>query len=657
MAAYMDKVQLNTAITDNTKFDLGFDHVTTGGFFQFTPVMIREMVPGEHIKVKSEVFSRLQPLIHPTFGRCNINIRGFFVPMRTVWTGWNEFIVDTQSTISKASWDDQVQSPSTNLNFNVPYTTSGELMDMILMQCGYQNIDATFPYPQQGPWPWGDIYTSDPGNADFLFVYTHTNPQTDLYIVLNYYGRQALKILENLGYRLGCIKDTKPGNVSLSNGADMISAMPILSLAKIYVDWFVNSQYLSTEAVVRLVDSLTKCTAQTSSQIRYDVLGAILAWIMCTTYDSDYFISAWDNPVGPTTGLYSTLTFIDVTNNAASGVVQGVTNANAGLPRPGTTHEPTNGTPYVGSSVYSSVSQGWAAGAFTQYVDTALHALTDYMKRHQLSGAHVFDRYLARFGKVLSPEKQKRCLYLGSHKTGVQFGDVMQTMQDTPGSSNNEGLGNYAGKGLAFSQGGFDYSTDEYGYLILVSTIVPASGYYQGISRHIKHLANTDFWTPEFDNLGVQAMSASELYVSNNGQHTLGNLGTMWDKVFGYVPRYAEYKVSRDMLSGDFARPSINAGMNSWHMFREFNDTQFGNLASNVSHSVSFTRAIMDGDQYNRIFQNWNASSLQAMTDMFWLIYHFDIVDYAPMKSLYDTYEFCDKGKVVTEEVNGVKMN
>ena len=44
-------------------------------------------------------------------------------------------------------------------------------------------------------------------------------------------------------------------------------------------------------------------------------------------------------------------------------------------------------------------------------------------------------------------------------------------------------------------------------------------------------------------------------------------------------------------------------------------------------------------------------------TDKFNVIYNFNVVSYSPMKSLFDTYEFEDKGQRVTEDVNGVKMN
>ena len=56
---------------------------------------------------------------------------------------------------------------------------------------------------------------------------------------------------------------------------------------------------------------------------------------------------------------------------------------------------------------------------------------------------------------------------------------------------------------------------------------------------------------------------------------------------------------------------------------------------------------------FKRLFYDVDADA----PDNFTVIHNFEIAAYAPMKPLYDTYEFEDKGKKVTLDVNGVKMN
>lgn len=52
------------------------------------------MVPGEKIDVSMESFARLNPLPVPTFGRASMRNRAYFVPFRTIFRGWNDYITD-----------------------------------------------------------------------------------------------------------------------------------------------------------------------------------------------------------------------------------------------------------------------------------------------------------------------------------------------------------------------------------------------------------------------------------------------------------------------------------------------------------------------------------------------------------------------------------
>jgi hypothetical protein len=254
----------------------------------------------------------------------------------------------------------------------------------------------------------------------------------------------------------------------------------------------------------------------------------------------------------------------------------------------------------------------------------------------------------------------------------IQIGDIMST-SDTAGS-NGAQLGAFAGKGLSYGNGHFEFSTDEYGYFIILSSIVPASGYFQGIDRQVMRLTKTQYWTPEFDSLGNQPVTVDELYISQNPQ-AAGSKQFNKDahnQVFGFVPRYADYKVAHDYLTGNFRIPSLNGtngflgslGFNaadSWHLMRTFDDSDFNDAnnsmdATRCVHSLNFMRST-DWSQYKRIFYADSSLNPEQLPDNFTVIHNFEIAAYAPMKPLYDTYEFEDKGKKVTLDVNGVKKN
>ena len=293
-------------------------------------------------------------------------------------------------------------------------------------------------------------------------------------------------------------------------------------------------------------------------------------------------------------------------------------------------NENATGTPaIVGSSI-------------TQFTVDVLKSLTDYMKRHQIVGARALDRYLSRFGIQLSAEKLNRSIYIGSTAEDIQFGDVMSTSNTDTGR-----VGDYAGKGLGYGTSDFECDTDEYGIFLVISSIIPRTGYFQGVNRNVMHVTRTDFWTPEFDNLGTQAISKHEVFVPYDTTVD-GYTATSYNELFGFTPRYAEYKVGRDILSGDFRCGSINNGAESWHTMRVLDYENY----EDVVHSRDFVSGT-DADQYSRIFYNVDADS----SDKFNVIYHFNVTSLAPMKPLFDTYDFEDKGKDVIMDVNGVKMN
>lgn len=125
MANFLDKTQVNTAITDNTKLDLGHQLITTADFMQLQPVFTKEMVPGEKLDVNVETFARLNPLPVPTFGRSSMRLRSFFVPYRTVFRGWNDFITDSVHVPSAVSSVSAIIS-------QVPQFTNENLVDAFI---------------------------------------------------------------------------------------------------------------------------------------------------------------------------------------------------------------------------------------------------------------------------------------------------------------------------------------------------------------------------------------------------------------------------------------------------------------------------------------------------------------------------------------------
>lgn len=656
MAAYLDKERLNTAITESTKFDLSHVHITTGNFMQLQPIYNKEMVPGEKIDVNVETFSRMNTLPVPTFGRANIKNRAYFVPMRTIFRGWNDFITDAPHT-------DSGYGKSPAIINKVPTVTNNALALAFISS----NWDMYGTYTTglvSGSSSSYDVVVNDGYGVSFKKF----SPA----------GRVGIKVLESLGYKV---------NWNVYDKTEF-SALPLLALAKVYVDWYFPNAYTNNANYNTLLALCNYDLLAAPLTLSYADVATILNMVISVSYDSDYFVSAWDNPTSPGQGKVSNFRIPNLDyygtelGTSANWSTQFALNSeypSLVTNNQGAANQASNlfiggaSAPFISpmsAAVNTSNVNVAVPTAISQYLLHSLHALTDYLKRHQLVGSKAMDRYLARYGKALPAEKMNRSVYLGSQMVPVQIGDVMSTA-DTEGAT----LGDYSGKGLAYgNNGNFSYQTDEFGIFIIVSSIVPATGYFQGRNRlNTKHIYKLDFWTPEFESIGTQPITADELYVSRDGASNLSAItandgsfgpGNVTEQVFGFTPRYAEYKIGYDQVTGNMRIPTLNGdastnnGSAAWHLMRTFQDSDFndGNgdpSIANMVHSLDFVYSRGDMGRYNRIFND--ASTLAA--DQFTIVHQFNIGDYAPMKPLYDSYDWLDKGKKVTLDVNGVKHN
>ena len=592
MANIPNKTKITTAVSNSSQQNLDCVHVTTSNFMELNVAKAMELVPRQSIKVNHSLFTRLEPMPVPTFGMASIHSKAFFVPYRTVFPGWNDFINDVPHTYP----DGSVGHIST-----VPLIKNSQFINFFKLNEVSREMPAAYA-----------------DNADFVIA---VGGQAFTAYKFTPFGRRVFKILTSLGYKF---------SFNAQDEDFMHSALPLLSLIKVYIDWYFPNNYSQIDVFTNLEQFLKYDKVEPFyDDFTFFQLLQVFTSIDKVCYDSDYFVSSWDNPVSPNSGSYSDITLTDVTQ---------VDNP------PTTTTVGPNGTPVLtsGNSVIS------------QYMLNGLRAITDYLRRHQISGSRVIDRYLARWGVTLDSAKLDRSLYINGYNQELRFGDVTATA-DTEGAN----LGSYSGKGVSYGDGFTDFSNnDEFGHFIIISSIVPETSYYQGCDRCTRHISKLDFYTPEFDNLGVQAMSTHEIFLPMDSRKMYATNSESFDemssaeKVFAFVPRYGEYKRSFNVLSGDYILGSLNAGKDSWTLFRDV-DSYFKEKGMDTKHSYDFVLG-EDSEQYNRIFYNVNDNA-----DHFNVIHNFSIESNFPGKSLFDTYEFEneDEAAKVTLDAGGVKAN
>lgn len=571
-----NKFQVKTAkpAAVNQFNNLSSDHITTSNFMEVQPVYYRHLTPAdETLSVNAEAYCRLQPMPLPTMGRAQQNIRGFWVPYRTLISRWNNFITDTYEggTLSRSG---------------VPYLTSSTIERFF--------TDAEISVP-----------TGDSNLVDFIFS---DGQQTSLRRFTPF-GRKVYKVLLSLGYDY-TVRDL---------GSITYNALALLAYFKVINDWYYPSQYVASSPLSSILNAFF--TGQQLQFTASDLLSCFRYASAVDMYNPDYFTSAFDYPEGPAVLNNTSVIFNDIT-----------------LPQEG-----QNQVTLLPNRT-ASLDTGGLPGRLTEYGLHTLHALSDYMKRHQLAGSRSLDRYLARFGITLSSEKLNRSTYIGVKSSPLQFSSV-----DSTSSTDSAFLGDYAGKGQSFIQDTFTCNPQgEYGVFIIINTFVPQVGYVQGIDRHNLHISNYDFYTPEFDALGNQAISKLELY--NNVVGYTANSSDVVNQVFGFTPRYSEYKVPRDFLTGDFRVRSVGAdNLQAWHLMRLFEVTDYDDLV----HDIDFVSG-SDSKQYGRIFyENTDNGS-----DQIHCIFRFHVNLASHQKPLYDVFDFSNEdGKDIILDTNGSKVN
>lgn len=225
------------------------------------------------------------------------------------------------------------------------------------------------------------------------------------------------------------------------------------------------------------------------------------------------------------------------------------------------------------------------------------NALQRWFERNARSGSRYIEQILSHFGVRSSDARLQRPQFLGGGRVPVSVSEVLQTSSTDETSPQ----ANMAGHGISASVNhGFTRYFEEHGYIIGIMSVMPRTGYQQGVPKDFRKFDNMDFYFPEFAHLGEQEIKNEEVYLS---QYDADNIGT-----FGYTPRYAEYKYSLNEAHGDF-----RGNMAFWHLNRIFSEKPNLNttfVECNPSNRVFATAETSDDKYWIQIYQDVKALRL-----------------------------------------------
>lgn len=185
-----------------------------------------------------------------------------------------------------------------------------------------------------------------------------------------------------------------------------------------------------------------------------------------------------------------------------------------------------------------------------------------FLEKNARGGTRYTEIVRQHFGVRSSDARLQRAEFLGFSVNPITISEVLQT---SPTTNDNTPLGEMGGHGIAYGGSrNVNYYAEEHGFFITFLSIRPKTAYMQGMSRMWSRKTPLDFAWPTFAQLGEQEIKNREIYYSNYADQPVMPKN---DEVFGYIPRYAEYRYESDRVAGE-----MRTSYAFWHQARIFPD-------------------------------------------------------------------------------------
>ena len=538
------------------KFDLSYENLLSAGMGKLYPILCKEMLPGDRFRVKSDVLIRAMPMTSPVYGNLKAYIHYFFVPNRLVWSNWEEFITG---------------GPNGEDTHVPPYT----LMQDLLVDDFYRTENADGDSPVRIP--------QSAGEGSLIDYFNLPTFKSDL---------------------------SDPPNVPQNNEQTPISLLPFRAYSLIWNEYYRDQNVDDEIDIQKDVDGYcaaddTSGALNTSFNFDYHLMRR-RRWL------KDYFTSALPTPQrGPDVSL-------PIIDSGSAIVADGnlylkgtgtVGENDILVPDRGSVAESeftiasapqdAPGVPTIEGTQYSKglkLQQGSLISATINDLRQAI-ALQRFYEISARAGSRYIETILGHFHVKSSDARLQRPEYIGGGVTPITISEIPQTSATDEISPQ----GNLAGRGLGFGRTNQAiYRAEEHGYLIGILSIIPEPVYYQGINKSFSRLQRDQYYWPSFAHLGEQPIMKSELAIAYNGKDQSQLL-------FGYAPRYAEYKYSPNEIHG-----LLRSSLSNWTFARKLDAANLNSEFLEVP-AVNNPFAVQDDTDKFVIWISHNIDALRPM--------------------------------------------
>lgn len=438
-------------------FDRSFTSKVNWSAGMLLPVFCKFGLKGSHNRINRRVFMRTADVNTAAFERMDTHIDFFAVPIRYLWSHYDNFYLNINDTNSSALIFDPEQYQIGSANLSIPTQVPSFNLNL----------------PSEPDW-MQDTYLIEDGTPFRL---------------------GAIRLLDMLGYG---------GDIYFNSGSmsQQVNALPLLAYQKIYYDHYRNTAYENNNPYAYNADFLyIKDQAPTYGS---DDLANLLH-LRFINYRNDYY-----------NNLYPSLDYSVSTPNGSDWSIPGsVVGAGSNTTVIRGLVAPSNSGATITFSGFPNRTTNIAVGAQSL---RALFALDKLLRASAYAPKHVKNQYEARFGIKFPDYVGMESQRLGSFMNDVVIGEVTAT-SNSQSEAGFQPLGTIGGKGVGSAQfeKDIEFNLAEDSIIMGIMYTIPRSSYDSNfIEKFNLRQTRNDFFQPEFMNLGLQPMYRKEFVFRNN---------------------------------------------------------------------------------------------------------------------------------------------
>lgn len=552
-------------------FDLSNRVCFTSKAGELLPVFWDIVYPGDSFKIKTQLFTRTQPLNTAAYTRIREYLDFYFVPLRLINKNLPTALVQMQ--------DNPVQA--TGLSSNKIVTTDIPWIPIGNSSNDYSSLTGLSFLRKDTP-TIGNLlgFDSITMSAKLLMYLRYGNFLPSGTID----GQKSLGLSDSLDLR---------SSETSSTGYTSMHILPLAAYQKVYADFFRFTQWEKNQPYTYNFDwysggnVLASLTSAAAAKKYYS--DDNLFTLRYANWPKDMFMGVMpDSQLGEVSivdASGSEGTFPVGLMNLSDGTLRAGLLAKSGpAPAEKSALEMQTTSVLSASTTYGVYAQR-AAGLSSSFSILQLRmaeAVQKYREVSQFADQDARGQIMAHFGVSLSPVLSDKCVYLGGSSSNIDLSEVVNT------NITGDNVAEIAGKGVGTGQGSFSCQFDnEYGIIIGIYHNVPILDYViTGQPQNLLYTNTADLPFPEFDSIGMQTIQFGRFVNSKSVSWTSGvdyRVQTM-----GYLPRFFDVKTRYDEVLGAFrstlknwVAPLDPSYVSDW---LKSSVTSSGNLALNLNY-------------------------------------------------------------------------